>query len=126
GGGSADGETGERGGQSTCGFVFRHVAFFKARGDDLADTRLLERVDVRPAQEAALLEGFAAHLLRMGEDGAFRLVEAHIAEDHLRSVSVISAMMEMAISAGLLAPMARPTGPWMRAISSCEKPASER
>jgi hypothetical protein len=64
----------------------------------------------------------------MGEDGAGGFADRHLRELHAycscRSARVISAMMEMAISAGPRAPMASPMGAWMRASASGSTPAA--
>lgn len=46
----------------------------------------------------------------------------HLAERHpaIRSVAVICAMIDSAISAGPFAPIANPTGAWIRAIAASE------
>ena len=124
GGCGADGLACQRARQCRGGFVFRYVVHIEAGGGDGGDACLLQQRDIGAGEDAALLEGFGTRLLRMGENRAFGLVRCQFAEDHVRSVSVISAMMEVAISAGLFAPMLRPTGPWMRAMSRSAKPAS--
>ena len=51
-------------------------------------------------------------------------VYARWANGARRKTAVISAMMEMAISTGVWAPIGSPTGPRMRAIAASSKPTS--
>ena len=100
------------------GLIFRDVARLKPRDDDFLHAGGLERGDFRRPDQRALLQHEIALADRMHRGGAERVVRGDGAEFHAasafsdfsRSRAVISAMMEMAISAGDTAPMASPIG----------------
>ena len=110
--------------------VLGDVAGLVARRDDGNDARLRQRRHVVGREHPALLEGVFADLEAVGEDGADGLVEGRPTEDHgapsRRSSRVSSPRMATAISAGVTAPMSRPTGPWMRSSAVSSKPAALR
>ena len=116
------------------GLILGNVARLKLRDDDFLHRGGLQRGDFRRPDQRALLEHEVALANRMHRGGAERLGRSNRAEFHaasafsdfMRSRAVISAMMEMAISAGDTAPIASPIGAWMRAISASVRPASFR
>ena len=116
----------ERGG----GGVLADVVRFEARDRDGAAAAFLDGFDVGGAQDAALLEGDLAVAQRVGQDSAGALFDWEFGEDHRVGwpwrAAVSCARTETAISAGDLAPMARPAGPWMRASAAASKPASDK
>ncbi len=117
------------------GHVFGDVALLQPHHDDFLHAGLVERLDFRGTDRGALLEHQRTLPQRMHGDAANRVgrtggTELHAA-CHLRgflsakrSSAVISAMIATAISDGDTAPMERPTGARMRAISASEAPCA--
>ena len=104
---------------------------------ELRDPGLAQGLEVVLAEQAALLQRLIAEANAVGEQRPFRFVDGNRAELHAasprdaasrgpRRTAVISAMTEIAISAGLTAPMSRPAGPWIREIAWSEWPSSLR
>ncbi len=116
----------ERGG----GGVLADIVRLEPRDGDGAAAAVLDGFDVGGAQDPALLEGELAVAQRVGEDSAGALFDREFGEDHRVGwpwrAAVNCARTEIAISAGDLAPMARPAGPWMRASAALSKPASDK
>ena len=108
--------------------VLGHVGGVELGRHDRLDPGLGEGGEVGSGEHPALLHPNAGDRLAMRQDRAFGLAKGEGAEIHQanprRSVSVTSARIATAISAGDLAPMSRPMGPWMRAISASPKPSS--
>ncbi len=84
-----------------------------------------QRVDLRFAQHLALAQAPLWQGHGMGQHRAARVTGGERSELHdLRSVAIICARIETAISAGPAAPMSRPMGPWIRPMVPAPKPAS--
>ena len=97
------------------------------------DASLAQGVDVGSAQYATFAESGAGHSKRMSQYGSFAVQGWLQAEFHRqlaaappRRTLTTWARMAAAISAGARAPIASPTGPWIRAISESEKPSRRR
>src|SRR5690606_31717405 len=86
-------------------------------------------------QKTTLAEMCLAGADAVDQQRAFGIRNRNLAEDHAaasranrflcegpRRAAVSWAMIEIAISAGVFAPMASPIGPWMRAVSRSPKP----
>jgi hypothetical protein len=126
--------TGRRAGRLTCDQrlcdrqgrgILMHVLRVETGDDHLGQSDAAQGGDLFLADAAALPQASARQGHGMGKDRAFGLIEGDRAELHQRRrVAVIWAMMLTAISAGVRAPMSSPTGAWMRAISSGEKPCA--
>ena len=84
--------------------------------------------EIGSVQNMALGQAALADLLPVRQQGPFGLCQRNRPELHDVSAflhaAVICAAMESAISAGPVAPMARPAGPWIRARSSGPKPSA--
>ena len=110
--------------------ILADIVRLKPRDCDHAAAALLYCFDVGDAQDPAFLEGDLAVAQRVGEDSAGALFDGELGEDHRVGwpwrAAVSCARTEMAISAGDLAPMARPAGPWMRASAVLSNPASDK
>ena len=119
------------------GLVFVDVVGVEARGHDRRDAGRLELVDILGRQAPALGEVDSARTPAMRQDGAGRLVDRCLPESHAAATfgadnasrrrartSMIWPRIDTAISAGDLAPMLRPTGPWMRENISSVMPTS--
>ena len=95
--------------------VLGHVAVVDAGSGDLVDTRPDQRLHVRTAQHAALLELPAPDLDAVREHDTGRVRGAEPAELHapprIRNRAVSSATMDTAISGAVCAPMSSPIGP---------------
>src|SRR5690606_20220390 len=143
GGGGAGAGAGEGGGDALGRLVLVDVAGLQTGGDDALDAGGRQRRDVLGGKAAALLEGQAVLAQRVGEQRALGLGGGQACEDHAtaspsssglagaltsggapRRAAVTWARIETAISAGLRAPMARPTGAAMRAICASDRPAA--
>src|SRR6185503_2107236 len=109
----------------------------KPRGDDGRHPGGLELGDILRREPAALGEIDPARAPAMRQDGAGRVVDRGVAEPHAAATlgadsassrrartSMIWPRIDTAISPGDLAPMLRPTGPWMRANISSVMPTS--
>ncbi len=115
----------QRGDDGRCGIVLVDVAGIEPGHHDFRNTSSRERGDVIRGQRRAFAERAAAQPDRVRENCARCVCDRHRTELHaaasfaavprLRSVAMISARIETAISAGDCAPMARPMGPRMRA-----------
>ena len=112
------------------GSVLADIIRFEPRDRDGAAAGFLDGLDVGGAEDAAFLEGDLAVAQRMSQDSADAILDGEFGEDHRVGwpwrAAVSCARTETAISAGDLAPMARPAGPWMRASAALSKPASDR
>ena len=113
-------------GQPCGGGVFVQILRFQLRHDHAGTTLSGQGGQIGGLQHAALAQAPLGPGVRMGQNRAQSRVQGDRAELHpgLRRTWVIWASTESAISAGVLAPISRPTGAWMRAISSSENPAS--
>ena len=96
--------------------ILGNVAGLEPRHHDLVDAGRAQRRDFRLADRGAFLEHQAGLADRMDRGRSLGLFERNGAELHgrasdgRRSRAVISPMIETAISAGLIAPIASPIG----------------
>ncbi len=99
-----------------------HVAGLQTGGDHAFDGGRGQGGNILGAEAPPLFESEVARRERVGQDGALGFVERSVAEPHGAvsartragapcSTWVIWARIAIAISAGLLAPMASPMGP---------------
>src|SRR5262249_1846864 len=137
--GDFDALAGQRLGEHGRRLILVHVVGIEARRHDARYAGRPELGDVVGAQHAALGEVHAVRAPAMRQDGAGGLVDRSIAESHAAATlgaerassrrartSMIWPRIDTAISAGDLAPILRPTGPWMRANCSSVMPASAK
>src|SRR5262249_7207684 len=117
------------------GSVLGDVAWLQPHDDDVLDAGLLERGDFGRADRGALLQHQRSVTKGVDGDPANRLrrtgrTELHAAASFSfagrRSCAVISAMIATAISDGDTAPMGRPIGAWMRAMSASFAPCARK
>ena len=117
----------QRAGQAGGGGVFGDVVGVQPRGHHLGQARRAQPGQIGVGQGAALAQASVGQGDGMGQDRARCLIQGNRAKAHYcRRIWVIWAMTLTAISPGVLAPMSRPTGAWIRAISSGVKPAAAR
>ncbi len=112
------------------GRVFADVIGFEPRDGDHAAARVPQRFDVGGSEDAAFLESEVVAAQGVGQNRARAFLDRELCKDHRVGwpwrAAVNCASTETAISAGDLAPMARPAGPWMRASAASSNPASDR
>lgn len=113
------------------GAVFGHITRFQQRHSHPRHPGRAQAINLfrpqhqafaKPRRPAAI--GPRHH--RMCQNGALGLIQWHLTKAHqpLLRRWVICARMDTAISAGVLAPISRPTGAWIRAICAAVRPAA--
>ena len=116
----------QRARQRQRGAVFVQVLRLKPRDHHLRVPGGAQALKVVAGQALALAQTPAGQGDGMRQHGIQRLGQGDRAEDHdaFRSSPTICARIETAISAGVLAPISRPTGPRIRAISASVIPVA--
>ena len=118
---------GDDGGRQTCRcLILPHIARVEPRHRHRGDPGARDLGQIGHRQHPALRHLSPPKLHRMRQHRALGLIHGKRAEPHQPCLNtcVISAMIDSAISAGLFAPMFRPTGAWILAISLAVNPAS--
>lgn len=120
----------ERLGDLLGGLVLDHVARIQRGDDGMGDPGLLQALDIGGGEDVAFFEDDAGGKTQgVGQDCRLAGGQRSGSKPHAgsrRRVAMTSAKIETAISAGVRAPMDRPTGPWMRSTWEAKRPAARR